>query len=86
MVDGFGVPTLQFGRDRYHRSHVLDEISGGDDGVGGLREGGDLGVRRIESVGACGTIAAGDWVKKLQHSIVQWASACVEYVDAVWWP
>ena len=70
MVDGFCVPTLQFGGGRYHRSHVLDEISGGDDGTDVLGEGGDLAVRRVESVGACGTITAGDWVKKLQHSIV----------------
>ena len=63
LVDGFCVPTLQFGGGRYHRSHVLDEISGVDDGAVVLRDGGDLAVCRVESVGACGTIDAGDWVK-----------------------
>ena len=63
MVDGFCVPTLQFGGGRYHRSHVLDEIGGGDDGSVVLREGGDLAVRGVESVCACGTITACDWVE-----------------------
>ena len=67
----------------YHGSHVLDEIGGGDDGLVVFREGGDLAVRGVELVCACGPITACDWVKKFQHLMVQWASTGVENVDAV---
>ena len=62
---------------------MLDEIGSGDDGSVVFQEGGDLAVRGVESVCACSAITACDWVKKIQHSIVQWASTGVENVNTV---
>ena len=54
------MPALDLGGDRYHSSHVLEQIGGSDDGAVVLGDGRDLAVLGVQLIGDGGSITACD--------------------------